>query len=157
LLFKYAVDWRKLVNAAQGDNSAQIAEAQDKLQAVQDSFDASTQADAQAASDLREALAREKAAKESEEDALAREAEAKAREAEAKAREADAISRENEAKSAESDALHREADAKAREADAVAKEGSMSNYLRVVFLFDVVAASFFPAAIFIGINASSNS
>jgi hypothetical protein len=35
LLFKYEVDWHKLVNAPQGDNSAQIAEAQDKLQAVQ--------------------------------------------------------------------------------------------------------------------------
>jgi hypothetical protein len=131
LLFKYAVDWHKLVNAPQGDNSAQIAEAQDKLQAVQDAFDASTRADAQAASDLREALSREKAAKDSEEAALAREAEAKAREAEAKAREADAIARENEAKAAEADALQREADAKAREADAVAKEGS-------VFIFQII-------------------
>ena len=122
LLFKYEVDWHRLVNAAQGDNSAQIAEAQDKLQAVQDAFDASTQADAEASAALKEAVAREAAAKESEAQALKREAEAKATEAdavarenEAKAREADAVARENEAKA-------READAKAREADAVATE-----------------------------------
>jgi hypothetical protein len=32
LLFKYEVSWNKLVNAPQGDNSAKIAEAQEKLQ-----------------------------------------------------------------------------------------------------------------------------
>ena len=52
LLDKYEFDWHKLVNAPQGDNSAQIAEAQDKLQAVQDAFDASTKADAEAAAAL---------------------------------------------------------------------------------------------------------
>jgi hypothetical protein len=136
LLFKYEVDWHRLVNAPQGDNSAQIAEAQDKLQAVQDAFDASTQADAEASAALKEAVAREAAAKESEAQALKREAEAKATEAdavarenEAKAREADAVARENEAKAREADAVAREADAvareneaKAREADAVATE-----------------------------------
>ena len=52
LLDKYEADWHKLVNAPQGDNSAQIAEAQDKLQAVQDAFDASSKADAEAAAAL---------------------------------------------------------------------------------------------------------
>ena len=52
LLDKYEADWHKLVNAPQGDNSAQIAEAQDKLQAVQDAFDASTAADAEASAAL---------------------------------------------------------------------------------------------------------
>ena len=125
LLFKYEVDWHRLVNAPQGDNSAQIAEAQDKLQAVQDAFDASTQADAEASAALKEAVAREAAAKESEAQALKREAEAKATEAdavarenEAKAREADAVARENEAKAREADAVATENEAKAREAEA---------------------------------------
>jgi chemotaxis protein histidine kinase CheA len=122
LLFKYEVDWHRLVNAAQGDNSAQIAEAQDKLQAVQDAFDASTKADAEATAALKEAVARESAAKASEAEAVARENEAKATEAEAKAREADAVARENEAKAREADAVARENEAKAREADAVATE-----------------------------------
>jgi len=95
LLFKYEVDWHKLVNAPQGDNSAQIAEAQDKLQAVQDAFDASTQADAEASAALKEAVAREN--------------EAKAREADAKAREADAVATENEAKAREAEAREAEA------------------------------------------------
>ena len=111
LLFKYEVDWHRLVNAAQGDNSAQIAEAQDKLQAVQDAFDASTRADAEASAALREAVAREAAAKESEAQALKREAEAKATEA-------DAVARENEAKAREADAVATENEAKAREHEA---------------------------------------
>jgi len=90
LLFKYAVNWHKLVNAPQGDNSAQIAEAQDKLEEVQRAFDASTKADAEASAALREALAREKEAKESEDAAVAREAEAVSTENEARARESDA-------------------------------------------------------------------
>jgi hypothetical protein len=106
LLFKYEVDWHKLVNAPQGDNSAQIAEAQDKLDEVQRAFDASTKADAEAAAALREALARERAAKESEDQAVAKEAEAKAREA-------DAVSTENEAKAREHDAKVAEAPFKA--------------------------------------------
>ena len=84
LLDKYEVDWHKLVNAPQGDNSAQIAEAQDKLQAVQDAFDASAKADAEAAAALREAKSSEAAAVEAENAAVATENEAKAREDEAR-------------------------------------------------------------------------
>ena len=143
LLFKFRVDWHVLVNAAQGDNSAQIAEAQDKLQAVQDAFDASTNADREATAALSEAKTREAAAKASEEAAIQRENEAKAaeeaaiqreneakaaeeaalqREAEAKAREEQALATEAAAKKAEQEALDREAEAKAAEADAVARE-----------------------------------
>eukprot|EP00009_Paramoeba_aestuarina_P006883 CAMPEP_0201520418 /NCGR_PEP_ID=MMETSP0161_2-20130828/11187_1 /ASSEMBLY_ACC=CAM_ASM_000251 /TAXON_ID=180227 /ORGANISM="Neoparamoeba aestuarina, Strain SoJaBio B1-5/56/2" /LENGTH=210 /DNA_ID=CAMNT_0047918777 /DNA_START=40 /DNA_END=668 /DNA_ORIENTATION=+ len=90
LLDKYEVDWHVLVNAPQGDNSAKIAEAQDKLQAVQDAFDASTAADQEAARSLANAKAREAEAKASEEAALQREAAAKKAEQEALDREADA-------------------------------------------------------------------
>jgi hypothetical protein len=122
LLFKFSVNWQKLVNAAQGDNSAKIAEAQDKLQAVQDAFDASTQADAEATAALKESLAREKAAKASEAAALAREQEAKSTEAAAVAREQEAVATEKEAKAREADAVATETEAKAREADAVSTE-----------------------------------
>jgi hypothetical protein len=80
LLFKYEVSWNKLVNAAQGDNSAQIAEAQDKLAAVQVAFDASAAADASASSALAEAKASEDTAVANEKEAVAREEEAKAAE-----------------------------------------------------------------------------
>tara|TARA_R110002050_G_scaffold210707_3_gene346692 strand:- start:34 stop:186 length:153 start_codon:yes stop_codon:yes gene_type:complete len=40
------MDWHKLVNASQGDNSEEVAEAQRKLNAVQTAYDA---ADARAA------------------------------------------------------------------------------------------------------------
>ena len=88
LLFKYEVDWHKLVNAPQGDNSAQIAEAQDKLAAVQVAFDESAARDAEASAALKESVSREKAAVAREEDAKATEAEAVARENEAKVAEA---------------------------------------------------------------------
>jgi hypothetical protein len=114
-LDKYETDWHKLVHAPQGDNAAQIAEAQDKLQAVQDAFDASTAADAQAAAALKVAKAREA-------DAVARENDAVSRENEAKAREADAVARENEAKAREADAVATENEAKAREAEAKTAE-----------------------------------
>jgi hypothetical protein len=122
LLFKYEVSWNKLVNAPQGDNSAQIAEAQDKLQAVQDAFDASTKADAEATAALKESVSREASAKASEAEAVAREADAKSTEAAAVARENEAVSRENEAKAREADAVSTANEAKAREADAVATE-----------------------------------
>jgi len=122
LLFKFETNWNKLVNAAQGDNSAKIAEAQDKLQAVQDAFDASAKADAEATAALKESLAREKAAKAAEEAALAREAEAKSTEAAAVAREQEAVATETEAKAKEADAVATENEAKSREAAAVSTE-----------------------------------
>jgi len=88
LLDKYEADWHKLVNAPQGDNSAEIAEAQDKLQAVQDAFDASTKADAEAAAALKQAVQAENDAKAAEADAVDKEAAAKEAEAPFKAAEA---------------------------------------------------------------------
>ena len=121
-LDKYEVDWHKLVNAAQGDNSAKIAEAQDKLQAVQDAFDASTKADAEATAALAEAKRQEADAKASEEAAIAAENDAIEKETAAKAREADAVAAETSAKAREADAIAAETSAKAREADAIAAE-----------------------------------
>ena len=39
LIFKYKVDWHKLVNASQGDNQEEVAEAQRKLAEVQAAFE----------------------------------------------------------------------------------------------------------------------
>eukprot|EP00008_Paramoeba_atlantica_P010928 CAMPEP_0201485922 /NCGR_PEP_ID=MMETSP0151_2-20130828/9999_1 /ASSEMBLY_ACC=CAM_ASM_000257 /TAXON_ID=200890 /ORGANISM="Paramoeba atlantica, Strain 621/1 / CCAP 1560/9" /LENGTH=378 /DNA_ID=CAMNT_0047870271 /DNA_START=64 /DNA_END=1200 /DNA_ORIENTATION=- len=100
LLFKFKTDWQKLVNAPQGDNSAQIAEAQDKLQAVQDAFDASSRADAEASAALAEAKASEERAVRNEKEAVAREEEAKAAEAPFKAAEAPFKAAQDEVESA---------------------------------------------------------
>jgi len=68
---KYKIDWHKLVNAAQGDNKAEIEEAERRLNEVGEAFKAC------------EASA--EAAKIALKDSEAREADAKSREAEAKA------------------------------------------------------------------------
>ena len=115
LLDKFEVDWHKLVNAAQGDNSAQIAEAQDKLQAVSVAFDASSKADAEAAAALREALARENSAKEREAEAVSREADAVAAESAAKQREAEAKAAEAPFKAAQEELEAALAEVKAQE------------------------------------------
>jgi DNA repair exonuclease SbcCD ATPase subunit len=78
LLFKYSTDWHKLVNASQGDNSGEIAEAQAKLRAVQEAFDA---ADARA----KESSAAAAEAKSRADAAAAKEAEAREAEAPFKA------------------------------------------------------------------------
>jgi len=99
LLFKYNANWNVLVNASQGDNSAEIAEAQRLLESVQNLFrqaDARYQESAaalrEAEADLREAEKRadaaarsEAAAKSAEADALAKEDEARRQEAPFKA------------------------------------------------------------------------
>merc|ERR1712137_1012921 len=88
LLFKYNADWHKLVNASQGDNSKEIAEAQRLLESVQALF---KQADArykEAAAALREAESRAAAAAASEAKAKAAEADALEKEAEARKQEA---------------------------------------------------------------------
>jgi len=134
LLFKFGVSWNKLVNAPQGDNSAQIAEAQDKLQAVQDAFDASTKADAEATAALNEAVSRESDAKVSEAAAVARENEAKSTEAAAVARENEAKAAEAEAKAREADAVARANEAKDRESAAVAAENDAVAAVQLFFL-----------------------
>merc|ERR1712137_1542155 len=95
LLFKYNVDWNVLVNASQGDNSAEIAEAQRLLESVQELFrqtDARYQEAAQALQiaerDLREAESRAAAAassKQAEAVAVSKEDEARQQEAPFKA------------------------------------------------------------------------
>src|SRR3990167_191286 len=74
LLFKYNIDWHKLVNASQGDNSAEIAEAKRLLATVKAAF---TEAEAS----HKEANARAVDAANSEREALAREEEARKQEA----------------------------------------------------------------------------
>jgi len=88
LLFKYNCSFKTLVNASQGDNSKEIAEAQRKLDEVSVAFAESDSKARDAASALRtaeaserEALAREKDAKDSEAEAKKREEEARQREA----------------------------------------------------------------------------
>jgi DNA repair exonuclease SbcCD ATPase subunit len=78
LLFKYGVNWHELVNATQGDNKEEVAEAQRRLEAVQTAF---REAEARA----QEAAAALQEAKKSEADARAREAEAQAAKAELEA------------------------------------------------------------------------
>eukprot|EP01095_Lingulamoeba_sp_RSL-Kostka_P003725 TRINITY_DN1472_c0_g1_i1.p1 TRINITY_DN1472_c0_g1~~TRINITY_DN1472_c0_g1_i1.p1 ORF type:complete len:378 (+),score=231.65 TRINITY_DN1472_c0_g1_i1:65-1198(+) len=84
LLFKYNAEWHVLVNASQGDNAKEIAEAQEKLNAVQQAFQESNER----AEEAKVALA----------ESTARANEAKAAADEAKAREDEAIARENEAR-----------------------------------------------------------
>merc|ERR1712137_510855 len=94
LLFKYNADWHKLVNASQGDNSKEIAEAQRLLESVQALF---KQADArykEAAAALREAESRAAAA-------AAREAEARKQEAPFKAAQEELVAALNEVKKQE--------------------------------------------------------
>eukprot|EP01100_Stratorugosa_tubuloviscum_P015541 TRINITY_DN8_c1_g1_i7.p1 TRINITY_DN8_c1_g1~~TRINITY_DN8_c1_g1_i7.p1 ORF type:complete len:424 (+),score=150.13 TRINITY_DN8_c1_g1_i7:77-1348(+) len=85
LIFKYRVDWHHLINASQGDNKAEIEEAQRKLDQVQAAFKQAEAASAEAKRALREAEAREADSKAREANARAKEADAKAREAEARA------------------------------------------------------------------------
>ena len=115
LLDKYEADWHKLVNAPQGDNSAKIAEAQDKLQEVQEAFDASAKADAEALAALNQAKSAENAAVAAEDEAKAREADAVATETEAKAREADAREAEAPFKAAQEEVEAALAEVKAQE------------------------------------------
>jgi len=81
LLFKYNADFRVLVNASQGDNAKEIAEAQRRLDEVSAAFEASDARAREASAAFREAETRER-------EALARDKEARDTEAEAKAREA---------------------------------------------------------------------
>eukprot|EP01100_Stratorugosa_tubuloviscum_P015539 TRINITY_DN8_c1_g1_i5.p1 TRINITY_DN8_c1_g1~~TRINITY_DN8_c1_g1_i5.p1 ORF type:complete len:350 (+),score=256.86 TRINITY_DN8_c1_g1_i5:77-1126(+) len=85
LIFKYRVDWHRLANAPQGDNRAEIEEAQHKLDEVQNAFKQAEIAAEEAKNALREAEAREADSKAREANARAKEADAKAREAEARA------------------------------------------------------------------------
>merc|ERR1712137_611506 len=89
LLFKYNADWHKLVNASQGDNSKEIAEAQRLLESVE----AESRAAAAAASEAK--------AKAAEADALEKEAEARKQEAPFKAAQEELVAALNEVKKQE--------------------------------------------------------
>jgi len=122
LIFRFKKDWHKLVNAPQGDNRAEIEEAQRLLDEVSKAFKEAEAAATAAKARLREAEAAEATAKAREAEAVASENAAKAREAEAKASEAEAKSREASAKASAEEAAARESEAKAKAADSAARE-----------------------------------
>jgi chromosome segregation ATPase len=75
LIFRFNVDWHRLVNASQGDNRAEIELAQKKLDEVQAAYKASEARAAEAKEALRQAEAREADAKKAEADSKVKEAE----------------------------------------------------------------------------------
>jgi len=78
LMFKYQVDWKELVNAAQGDNKEEIEETQRMLDAVSAAFaEAAARAEAARVA-VKEAEARAKDARVAEEQARTREVESQA-------------------------------------------------------------------------------
>jgi len=122
LIFRFKKDWHKLVNAPQGDNREEIAEAQRLLDEVTKAFKAAEAAAKDARDRLKEAEAAEADAKAKEAKAVAAENDAKTREAEAKASEAEAKSREAAAKASAEAAKAREAEAKAKADESAARE-----------------------------------
>lgn len=82
LIFRYKVDWRYLVNASQGDNQAELEEAQRKLALVQAALKESQEKAHQAAAALLEAIAREKKSKQREVESKQREEESRVAQAE---------------------------------------------------------------------------
>eukprot|EP01095_Lingulamoeba_sp_RSL-Kostka_P006767 TRINITY_DN213_c0_g1_i6.p1 TRINITY_DN213_c0_g1~~TRINITY_DN213_c0_g1_i6.p1 ORF type:complete len:205 (-),score=124.35 TRINITY_DN213_c0_g1_i6:300-914(-) len=91
LLFKYNVDWKRLVNSSQGDNAEKIAQAQDRLAQVKEAFKQSEEAAQQAKKALAEAKQREAEAKAAAEEAKRKEEAAHAAAEEARQREAAAV------------------------------------------------------------------
>jgi len=81
LLFKYGVSYKTLVNASQGDNSKEIAEAQRMLDEVTAAFAEADRTARAAAAALKEADARARESSEREKAALAAEAAAREQEA----------------------------------------------------------------------------
>merc|ERR1711862_593571 len=95
LLFKYGVDWHKLVNASQGDNSEEIKKAQAMLEEVQAAFRESDEKHRQAAASLRAAEQAAKEAAEKEAEAVKQEAPFKAAQEEVEAALAEVKSQED--------------------------------------------------------------
>merc|ERR1712137_837684 len=85
LLFKYNADWHALVNASQGDNSKEIAQAQEMLDKVTAAFEEAKRTAAAAAQAHREAEASAAKAKQREEESKAAAERSKQREIESKA------------------------------------------------------------------------
>jgi len=103
LLFKFNADWHALVNASQGDNSKEIAKAQEMLQEVSAAFKESQRAAAAAAQALREAEASEAKAKQRESESNAAASDAKQKEADSKAAAESARVAEEEARAAQAE------------------------------------------------------
>jgi len=101
LLFRYNDDWHTLVNASQGDNSAEIKKAQQMLDEVQAAFKEADARHKEAAASLREAERSAAEAASREADAKATAADAKAKEEDAKAKEAEAVKQEAPFKAAQ--------------------------------------------------------
>jgi len=87
LIFRYRFDWKELVNASQGDNKAEVEEAQRRLDAVQAAFKAAEAKAAEAKAALQQAEAREAEAKQKEREAQQAQQELEAALAELKAQE----------------------------------------------------------------------
>ena len=68
LIFKYKVDWHKLVNAAQGDNQEEVEEAQRRLNEVMKALEAVKQTAAAAAKAEVDAINAENAARQAKEE-----------------------------------------------------------------------------------------
>ena len=107
LLFKYNVDWHKLVNASQGDNSEEIAKAQKMLEEVQAAF-------RQSESRHSEAKSTAASAAKSEAEAVAKENEARTQEAPFKAAQEEVESALAEVKSQEDEYQGKIADCERR-------------------------------------------
>jgi len=90
LLFRFNVDWHLLVNASQGDNSKEIAQAQAMLDQVTAAFQESQKKAAAAANALREAEASAAKSKQREEESARAATESQKQEAASKAAEEDA-------------------------------------------------------------------
>jgi len=103
LLFKYNVDWHALVNASQGDNSKEIARAQEMVSEVSTAFEESQRSAAAAAQALREAEASEAKAKQREAESNEAAEKSKQREAESKKAAANAKAAEEEARAAQAE------------------------------------------------------
>merc|ERR1712000_54095 len=121
LLYKYNVDWHKLVDESrQGSSKEELEKAEKMLQEVQEAFRQSEQKASVARQKLNEAQAAENAAKQ-------REDEAKSAAEEAKKREAQAFEDANAAKDREADAKAAQAELEAALAEVKAQEDAYNS------------------------------
>merc|ERR1711943_110422 len=115
LLFKYNADWHALVNASQGDNSKEIAQAQEMLDKVTAAFEEAKRTAAAAAQAHREAEASAAKAKQREEESKAAAERSKQREIESKAAAESARAAEDDARAAQAELEAALAEVKAQE------------------------------------------
>merc|ERR1712100_519077 len=115
LLFNYNADWHALVNASQGDNSKEIAQAQEMLDKVTAAFEEAKRTAAAAAQAHREAEASAAKAKQREEESKAAAERSKQREIESKAAAESARAAEDDARAAQAELEAALAEVKAQE------------------------------------------